>query len=43
MKIGYPEIGICGLSCRLCPYYNTNASVFPWLYLIFFGLYYVVF
>lgn len=23
MKIKYPEIGICGLSCRLCPNYNT--------------------
>ena len=26
MKIKYPEIGICGLSCRLCPTYNTNAK-----------------
>lgn len=23
MKLHYPEIGICGLSCRLCPMYNT--------------------
>jgi len=22
----YPEIGICGLSCRLCPMYNTSAE-----------------
>jgi len=21
MEINYPEIGICGLSCRLCPSY----------------------
>ena len=26
MQIKYPEIGICGLSCRLCPTYNTNAK-----------------
>jgi hypothetical protein len=26
MKIKYPEIGICGLSCRLCPMYNTEAK-----------------
>lgn len=26
MKIEYPGIGICGLSCRLCPNYNTNAK-----------------
>jgi hypothetical protein len=26
MKIEYPEIGICGLSCRLCPSYNTEAK-----------------
>jgi len=25
MKIIYPEIGICGLSCRLCPNFNTEA------------------
>ncbi len=25
MKINYPEIGVCGLSCRLCPNYNTDA------------------
>jgi len=26
MHITYPEIGICGLSCRLCPMYNTTAA-----------------
>jgi hypothetical protein len=26
MNIDYPEIGICGLSCRLCPMYNTEAK-----------------
>lgn len=26
MKIKYPEIGICGLSCVLCPNYNTDAK-----------------
>lgn len=26
MNINYPEIGICGLSCRLCPMYNTDAE-----------------
>ncbi len=26
MQIKYPETGICGLSCRLCPMYNTNAG-----------------
>lgn len=26
MHIEYPEIGICGLSCRLCPMYNTEAA-----------------
>ena len=26
MKISYPEIGICGLSCRLCPSFNTEAE-----------------
>ncbi len=26
MKIKYPEIGICGLSCRLCPMYHTEAE-----------------
>jgi hypothetical protein len=26
MKIKYPEIGICGLSCRLCPNYNTDTK-----------------
>ena len=24
MEIKYPEIGICGLSCRLCPSYHTE-------------------
>jgi hypothetical protein len=26
MKIQYPEIGICGLSCRLCPHYHTRGA-----------------
>jgi hypothetical protein len=26
MEIKYPEIGICGLSCRLCPSYQTVAA-----------------
>jgi hypothetical protein len=26
MEIKYPEIGICGLSCRLCPSYQTEAA-----------------
>jgi len=26
MKIQYPEIGICGLSCRLCPQYYTDGQ-----------------
>jgi len=26
MHIEYPDIGICGLSCRLCPMYNTDAK-----------------
>jgi len=26
MKIKYPETGICGLSCRLCPNYHTDAK-----------------
>ena len=26
MKIKYPEIGICGLSCRLCPGYHTEGK-----------------
>ena len=26
MKIRYPEIGICGLSCRLCPHYHTEGA-----------------
>jgi hypothetical protein len=26
MEIKYPEIGICGLSCRLCPRYQTEAA-----------------
>ncbi|MBU7008656.1 DUF3795 domain-containing protein [Phosphitispora fastidiosa] len=24
IEISYPEIGICGLSCRLCPMYHTD-------------------
>ncbi|HCJ66041.1 MAG TPA: hypothetical protein DHV62_01615 [Elusimicrobia bacterium] len=26
MKIKYPEIGICGLSCRLCPMYHSETA-----------------
>lgn len=26
MQIQYPEIGICGLSCRLCPSYHTEGQ-----------------
>ena len=26
MQIKYPEIGICGLSCRLCPHYHTESK-----------------
>jgi hypothetical protein len=26
MEILYPEVGICGLSCRLCPSYQTEAA-----------------
>ena len=26
MNIRYPEIGVCGLSCRLCPTFNTEAA-----------------
>lgn len=26
MNVNYPEIGICGLSCRLCPRYQTDAA-----------------
>ncbi len=26
MKFRYPEVGICGLSCRLCPRYHTEAA-----------------
>ena len=26
MEIRYPEIGICGLSCRLCPNYHMNTQ-----------------
>jgi hypothetical protein len=26
IQIKYPEIGICGLSCRLCPRYQTKAK-----------------
>ena len=26
VKIGYPTIGICGLSCKLCPMYHTKTE-----------------
>lgn len=26
IKIKYPEIGVCGLSCRLCPNYHMNTK-----------------
>jgi hypothetical protein len=26
MNIEYPEIGVCGLSCRLCPRYHTDTK-----------------
>lgn len=26
MKIEYPEIGVCGLSCRLCPNYHIESK-----------------
>jgi hypothetical protein len=26
MQIKYLEVGVCGLSCRLCPIYNTEAE-----------------
>ncbi|TEB08592.1 hypothetical protein Psch_02157 [Pelotomaculum schinkii] len=26
MKIKHPEIGVCGLSCRLCPRYHTDTK-----------------
>ena len=26
MEIKHPEVGICGLSCRLCPSYHTEAQ-----------------
>lgn len=26
MHINYPEIGICGLSCRLCPMYKGHSK-----------------
>lgn len=26
MKIKYPEIGVCGLSCRLCPNYHIQSE-----------------
>jgi hypothetical protein len=26
MKIEHPEIGVCGLSCRLCPMYNSKSD-----------------
>lgn len=26
MEIRYPEVGVCGLSCRLCPRYHTESK-----------------
>jgi hypothetical protein len=26
MAIKYPKMGICGLSCQLCPMYHTDAN-----------------
>jgi len=26
MDIRYPEVGVCGLSCRLCPMYNSQTE-----------------
>ena len=26
MEMNHPEIGICGLSCRLCPHYHTEGA-----------------
>jgi hypothetical protein len=26
MEIKYPEMGICGLSCQLCPMYHTDGN-----------------
>jgi hypothetical protein len=26
MEIRYPDIGVCGLSCRLCPHHHTDAE-----------------
>lgn len=26
MKIAHPEIGVCGLSCRLCPMFNSKSA-----------------
>ncbi|WP_276619575.1 DUF3795 domain-containing protein [Syntrophomonas wolfei] len=26
IKVKYPEIGVCGLSCRLCPNYHMNTK-----------------
>jgi hypothetical protein len=26
MKIDHPEIGVCGLSCRLCPMYHSKST-----------------
>jgi hypothetical protein len=26
MNIKYPQVGVCGLSCRLCPRYQTEAA-----------------
>lgn len=30
MKIKYPKIGVCGLSCRLCPRYHTKGESKCW-------------
>ncbi len=26
MKVEYPQIGICGLTCTLCPNYHTDTE-----------------
>jgi len=26
MEINYPAVGVCGLSCRLCPLFNTESA-----------------
>jgi len=30
MNVKYPQIGVCGLSCRLCPRYHTEAQSRCW-------------